>query len=89
MTSQNPLGLARPQRKEKSATEVGVEALHHAARRLAELRRGGPRVKTRDLVGLLLSHGARSWRATLPVAHVHVSVLTPEGKQAVRLRGVR
>jgi hypothetical protein len=88
-SQQNTLGLVEPRRKEKSAAEAGVEALHQAARRLADLRRTGPRFKTKDLVGLLLSHGARSWRATLPVAHVHVRVLTPEGKAAVRLRGVR
>lgn len=78
-----------PLRKEKTAAEAGVQALHHAARRLAEMREAGPRVKTRDLVALLLSHGARSWRATLPVAHVHIRVHTPEGKSAVRLRGLR
>lgn len=86
---QNVLGLVEPSRKEKSAAEAGVQALHQAAKRLADLRRNGPRFKTKDLVGLLLSHGARSWRATLPVVQVRVRVMTPEGKAAIRIRGLR
>lgn len=88
-SQQHILGLVEPRRKEKSAAEAGVQALHQAAKRLADLRRNGPRFKTKDLVGLLLSHGARSWRATLPVVHVRVRVQTPEGKTAVRIRGLR
>src|SRR5690606_31605117 len=82
---QNFLGLVDPRRKERSAAEVGVQALHQAAMRLADLRRAGAGFKTKDLVGLLLSHGARSWRATLPAAHVRLRVLTPAGKAAVKI----
>lgn len=89
MTAQNNVfGLVERPRKEKSTAEASVRALQQAATRLAELRRTGPRFKTKDLVGLLLSHGARSWRATMPVAHIRVSVMTPDGKAAVRIRGI-
>ena len=47
-----------------------MQALHQAAMRLADVRGARPRFKTKDLVGLLLSHGARTWRNSLPVAGV-------------------
>ena len=65
--------------------DPGIEALYHAANRLADARRGAPRFKTRDLVGLLLSHGARTWRNSQPRAFVRLRVCSPQGQQAVRL----
>ena len=72
---QNVLGFVDPRRKERSAAEIGVQALHQAAMRLADLRRTGTSLKTKDLVGLLLSHGARSRRAGLPPARIRLAVL--------------
>ena len=40
--------------------------------RLQEVRDGGSRLKARDLVGLLLSHGARAWRASQPVTTIRL-----------------
>lgn len=65
--------------------DPNVQALYHAASRLADARRGTPRFKTRDLVGLLLSHGARTWRNSQPQALVRLKVRSPEGRQAVRI----
>ena len=62
---QDVLGFIAPPAKTCHA-DVGVQALHQAAVRLADIRRGAPRFKTKDLVGLLLSHGARTWRNSLP-----------------------
>jgi hypothetical protein len=62
-----------------------MDALRHAATRLADFRSPGNRFKTRDLVALLLSHGARSWRASQPAAHVRVKVFAPDGRPAVRI----
>jgi hypothetical protein len=62
-----------------------VSTLRHAATRLADFRSPGNRFKTRDLVALLLSHGARSWRASQPTAHVRVKVFRPNGRPAVRI----
>jgi hypothetical protein len=63
----------------------GVNALRQAATRLADFRSQGNRFKTRDLVALLLSHGARSWRASQPPAHVRVKVFAPNGRPAVHI----
>jgi hypothetical protein len=62
-----------------------MDALRHAATRLADFRSPGNRFKTRDLVALLLSHGARSWRAAQPAARVRVRVFAPDGNPAVRI----
>src|SRR5690606_40451267 len=60
------LGFVDARRQERRTVDIGVQALHQAAVRLADIRRGGARFKTKDLVGLLLSHGARTWRNTQP-----------------------
>ena len=62
---------------------VTLGALRTAALRLADTRKK-PKLKTRDLVGLLLSHGARAWRNSLPPVNVKLAVWTPEGVAAVR-----
>ena len=67
------------------SSDPSIQALYQAAGRLADARRGAPRFKTRDLVGLLLSHGARTWRNSQPKAFVRVKVHSPEGHLAVRV----
>jgi hypothetical protein len=64
------------------AHPAAVSTLRLAAMRLSEARKK-PRLKTRDLVGLLLSHGARAWRASQYPVQVKLSVHTPEGTRAV------
>jgi hypothetical protein len=73
---------ARPQGR---GGAFGVSTLRQAATRLADFRSQGNRFKTRDLVALLLSHGARSWRASQPPAHVRLKVFAPNGRPAVRI----
>ena len=82
---QNVLGLVDARGKKGRTADVGVHALHQAAMRLADVRRTGSRLKTKDLVGLLLSHGARAWRASLPPANVRIHAVTPAGKPAVKI----
>lgn len=79
------LGFVDPRREERRATQVGMQALNQSSMRLADIRRGGPRFKTKDLVGLLLSHGARTWRNTQPVVTVRLRVFAPGGKPAVKV----
>ena len=79
------LGFVDTRRQERGAAEIGVQALHQAAMRLADIRRTGARFKTKDLVGLLLSHGARTWRNTLPVVVIRLRVFAPDGKPAVKI----
>lgn len=80
------LGFVDARREERRTADVGVQALHQAAVRLADIRRGSPKFKTKDLVSLLLSHGARAWRNSLPAASIRLQVLTPSGKAAVKIR---
>ncbi|TCP91088.1 hypothetical protein C8J31_101943 [Rhizobium sp. PP-CC-2G-626] len=53
--------------------------------RIAELG-AKPRSKTRDLVGMLLTHGARAWRSTQPDVSIHLHVTAPSSRRPVRLR---
>lgn len=85
ITDKDVLGYIAPPESLRRSREPGVQALYQAAARLADIRRGGPKFKTRDLVGLLLSHGARTWRNSLPHADVRLRVSTPTGRPAVRL----
>jgi hypothetical protein len=72
-------------RSQARGVSFKMSTLRHAATRLADFRSSGNRFKTRDLVALLLSHGARSWRASQPTAHVRVKVFAPDGRPAVRI----
>ena len=65
---------------------IGMHPLQQASRRISEFRDGRSTLKAKDLVGLLLCHGARAWRASQPVAHSKLRVRTPHGVPAIRLR---
>jgi len=72
-------------RQPMNSAQAGVQVLHQAANRFAEMRRGSP-FRTRELVNLLLGHAARTWRASLPPVAVGLRVRSPEGRMAVRIR---
>jgi hypothetical protein len=72
------------QSKDDVKAKPNLGALRVAAMRLADTRKK-PRLKTRDLVGMLLSHGARAWRNSLPPVTVKLTVKTPDGISAVRV----
>lgn len=63
-----------------------LHPLQQASLRIAEFREGRSAFKARDLVGLLLSHGARAYRASQPATVTRLRVRTPAGTVAVRLR---
>lgn len=67
------------------SSRAGLQGLQQAALHLADIRRGSPRLKTRDLVNLLLCHAARSRRASLDRAHLGLRVYTPDNRVAVIL----
>jgi hypothetical protein len=48
--------------------------------------RGGSGLRTKELVGLLLSHGARTWRNSFPRTDVRLRVFAPNGKPAIKIR---
>jgi hypothetical protein len=87
---QDAAGIVDPRPQARSTIHpqgrgLGFSTLRQAATRLADFRSPGNRFKTRDLVALLLSHGARSWRASQPAARVRVRVFAPDGHPAVRI----
>lgn len=63
-----------------------LHPLQQASMRIAEFREGRSAFKARDLVGLLLSHGARAYRASQPPAVTRLRVHGPAGAVAVRIR---
>jgi hypothetical protein len=63
------------------------EGFHHeAAMRIADLGLNKSRHKTRDLVNLLLCHGARAWRSNQPEAKIHLHIMSKSGRGAIHLR---
>ena len=67
-------------------TNSVLHPLHEAAYRLADLGLREKRSKTKDLIGLLLSHGARAWRYSQPEANIHLHVSAQAGRFPVILR---
>lgn len=65
-----------------------LHPLHEAAMRLADLglSRSRSRSKTKDLIGILLCHGARAWRYSQPDAHIHLHITAPNGRAPVMMR---
>ncbi|MET0746764.1 MAG: hypothetical protein ABWY49_01105 [Rhizobium sp.] len=65
-----------------------LHPLHEAAMRIADIGRGRSRSKTKDLIGVLLCHGARAWRYSQPEAriHLHVSSTNRQAPVLMRLR---
>ncbi len=65
---------------------LALNPLHEAAMRLAGLGLGRSKDKTRDLVSMLLSHGARAWRQAQPEAGIHLHVAAYSGRAPVRMK---
>ena len=68
---------------------IGPHPLHEAALRLAEIGLQKPRAKsakTKDLINLLLCHGARAWRYSQPEARIHLHVTSSDGCSPVLMR---
>lgn len=63
-----------------------LHPLHEAALRITELGLNRPKEKTKDLIGLLLCHGARAWRYSQPPATIHLHVARYDGRYPVVLR---
>lgn len=60
-----------------------LHPLHEAAMRLAGTKGSA---RTRDLVSMLLSHGARAWRGSQPRTSIHLYTTSPNGRRPVRMR---
>lgn len=85
-TNENNLDFDLPSGSKSKLRGGPLHPLHEAAMRLASMGIGRPKEKTRDLVSLLLSHGARAWRHTQPRAQIHLHVAQRGGRSPLRLR---
>lgn len=85
-TNENTTGLPLPTGRKTKATSIALHPLHEAAMRLADLGLNRSRSKTKDLVGLLLSHGARAWRYSQPPARIHLHVTSHSGRAPIYLK---
>ena len=74
-----PGGRSRPR-------SAALHPLHEAAMRLAGAGLTKSKDRTRDLVALLLSHGARAWRHSQPEVSIHLHLGPHAGRSPVRLR---
>jgi len=72
--------------KRPASKGSGLLPLHEAALKLAGMGLNRSHEKTRDLVAMLLSHGARAWRGSQPMVDLHLHVTTPRGRHPVRMR---
>ncbi|MGV2065236.1 hypothetical protein [Agrobacterium sp. 22-226-1] len=63
-----------------------LHPIHEAAMRIADLGLNRSKAKTRDLVALLLSHGARAWRSNQPEAKIHLHVASRSGRAPIHIR---
>lgn len=63
-----------------------LHPLHEAAMRLADLGLNRSRSRSKELVALLLSHGARAWRYSQPQASVHLHIGSHSGRKPVVMR---
>lgn len=61
-----------------------IHPLRRAARHLAEV--GAGKSRTREIVGVLMTHAARSRRVALPQAAIRLRVHNPTGRVAIGLR---
>ena len=85
VTNEYPAGRPEDQAKRRSVRS-GLHPLHEAAMRIADLGLSRSRSKTKDLVGMLLAHGARAWRSGQPPVGIHLHVATAGRHFPVRMK---
>ncbi|MBR0555697.1 hypothetical protein J5J10_08375 [Ciceribacter sp. L1K23] len=85
-TNENSLDAARQGQESEQQSRFTLHPLHEAAMRLADMGLGKPKAKSKDLIGLLLSHGARAWRQSQAHADIHLHIGSHHGRFPVILR---
>ncbi|MCO6178187.1 hypothetical protein [Ciceribacter sp. RN22] len=83
-SNENSFGLSPHGGEARRPSRNTLHPLHEAAMRIADL--GRKRSMTKDLIGLLLCHGARAWRYSQPETNIHLHVCAPGGRAPVVLR---
>ncbi|WP_331374110.1 hypothetical protein [Sinorhizobium chiapasense] len=84
--NENVPGVTTMPGKKMKSSRIGLHPLHEAAMRIADIGLNRSKAKTRDLVSMLLTHGARAWRSTQPRAGIHLHVTAPGRRYPLRLR---
>ncbi|MGV3553035.1 hypothetical protein [Rhizobium sp.] len=84
--SQPGQGKSATTKPAANRTGAGLHPLHEAALKLAGMGLTRSQTKTRDLVAMLLGHGARAWRSGQPEVTLHLHVKNPDGAHPIRLR---
>ena len=85
--NENVHGAVLPASQEKPAgPRFRLHPLHEVALRLADLGLSRPRTRTKDLVALLMCHGARAWRSSQPRTKLHLVAEDPSHRPAIRLK---
>lgn len=79
-------GMTGPTGRKNKANGPSLHPLHEAAMRIADLSLGRGRSRTRDIVGALLTHGARAWRSSQPPMRIHLHVTSQSGQSPIYLR---
>ena len=86
MIAEKPvLSLVDFRREERRTALVGVHPHHEPAVGRPDFRLTGAGRKAKDLIGLLISHGARIRRAARPRCRIVLDVVTPSGHPAVEI----
>lgn len=84
--NEKPTGLNVSSFNQKKTGKGMLHPLHEAAMRIADIGRGRTKSGTRELVAMLLTHGARAWRANQPPAKIHLHVTSPVRSHPVWIR---
>jgi len=71
--------------EERRAPLVRVNPLHQPPMSGPDFRISGAGKKAKDLIGLLVGHGARIRRAARPRCRITLEVFTPAGHPAVEI----
>ena len=80
------LSLIDFRREERGSPLVRVDPLHESAVSGTNLGPVGAGRKAKDLIGLLVGHGARLRRSARPRCRITLEVLSPTGQPAVKIR---
>lgn len=78
--------LGSPRGEKRRSLKGTLHPLHEAAMRIADIGLGRSRNRTKDLVGMLLAHGARAWRSAQPAAEIHLHIAPGDRRHPVRMR---
>lgn len=85
-THENGIGLVDEDVTGAQQPRFTLHPLHEAALRLADFGPGRPSSKTKDLIGMLLGHGARAWRQSQAPVAIHLHISTPERRRPVAIK---